>query len=120
MSLDKMSRTKCPWTKSPRKNVPGQKRPRIKCPRTKCPRTKCPRIKYVPKQKIMNNVNNVYRNRDLETLKRYSKAKRTRAPAYSRALRRIKGGFPKGVKRSSGPNSRVPGGDRVAVRVGVV
>src|SRR6218665_1579485 len=28
-------------------------------------------------------------------LKRYSKAKRTRAPAYSRALRRIKGGFPK-------------------------
>src|SRR6218665_2892833 len=53
-------------------------------------------------------------------LKRYSKAKRTRAPAYSRALRRIKRGFPKGVKRSSGPNSRVPGGDRVAVRVGVV
>src|SRR6218665_119193 len=43
-------------------------------------------------------------------LKRYSKAKRNRAPAYSRALRRIKGGFPKGVKRSSGPNSRVPGG----------
>src|SRR6218665_1250833 len=29
-------------------------------------------------------------------LKHYSKAKRTRAPAYSRALRRIKGGFPKG------------------------
>src|SRR6218665_103706 len=29
-------------------------------------------------------------------LKRYSQAKRTRAPAYSRALRRIKGGFPKG------------------------
>jgi len=28
-------------------------------------------------------------------LKRYSKAKRTRAPAYSRALRRIKGGFSK-------------------------
>src|SRR6218665_3461483 len=53
-------------------------------------------------------------------LKRYSKAKRTRAPAYSRALRRMKRGFPKGVKRSSGPNSRVPGGDRVAVRVGVV
>src|SRR6218665_3793646 len=53
-------------------------------------------------------------------LKRYSKAKRTRAPAYSRALRRIKGGFPMGVKRSSGPNSRVPGGDRIAVRVGVV
>ena len=31
-----------------------------------------------------------------ELLKRYSKAKRTRAPAYSRALRWIKGGFPKG------------------------
>src|SRR6218665_24054 len=46
-------------------------------------------------------------------LKRYSKAKRTRAPAYSRALQRIKGGFPKGVKRSSGPISRVPGGDFV-------
>src|SRR6218665_32106 len=46
-------------------------------------------------------------------LKRYSKAKRTRAPAYSRALRRIKGGFQRGVKRSSGPNSRVPGVDRV-------
>src|SRR6218665_98856 len=29
-------------------------------------------------------------------LKRYSKAKRTRAPAYSRALRRIKGGFQRG------------------------
>jgi len=29
-------------------------------------------------------------------LKRYLKAKRTRAPAYSRALRWIKGGFPKG------------------------
>src|SRR6218665_1484737 len=29
-------------------------------------------------------------------LKRYSKPKRTRSPAYSRALRRIKGRFPKG------------------------
>ena len=28
-------------------------------------------------------------------------------------------GFPKGVKRSSGPISRIPGGDRVAVKVGV-
>src|SRR6218665_3822069 len=53
-------------------------------------------------------------------LKRYSKAKRTRAPSYSRALRRIKGGFSKGVKGSSGPISRIPGGDRVAVKVGVV
>ena len=52
-------------------------------------------------------------------LKRYLKAKRTRAPAYSRALRRIKGAS-KGVKRSSGLISRIPGGDRVAVRVGIV
>ena len=52
-------------------------------------------------------------------LKPYSKAKRTRAPAYSRALRRIKGFFQKGVKRSSGPISRIPGGGRVAVKVGV-
>src|SRR6218665_1962579 len=29
-------------------------------------------------------------------------------------------GFPKGVKRSSGPISRIPGGERVAVKVGVV
>src|SRR6218665_1099864 len=34
-------------------------------------------------------------------LKRYSKAKRTRAPAYSRTLRRIKGGFPKGGSREA-------------------
>ena len=52
-------------------------------------------------------------------LKRYSKAKRPREPAYSRALRRIKGG----VKRSLGRFPEyvgLPGGDRVAVRVGVV
>src|SRR6218665_2666055 len=63
-----------------------------------------------------------YRNRIVisKFLKRYSKAERTRAPAYSRALQRIKGGFQRGVKRSSGPISRVPGGDRVAFRVGVV
>ena len=53
-------------------------------------------------------------------LKHYFKAKCTRAPAYSRALWQIKGGLPKGVKGSSGPSSRIPGGDRVAVKVGVV
>jgi len=52
-------------------------------------------------------------------LKRYLKAKRTRAPAYSRALRWIKAGFQRGVKISSGPVSRIPEGDRVAVKVGV-
>src|SRR6218665_2007284 len=37
------------------------------------------------------------RNRNLNTSKAlYSKAKRTRAPVYSRALRRIKGRSPKG------------------------
>jgi len=34
-------------------------------------------------------------------LKRYSKAKRTRAPAYSRALRQIKGDFSKGWSREA-------------------
>src|SRR6218665_1159606 len=34
-------------------------------------------------------------------LKRYSKAKRTRTPAYSLALRRIKGGFSVGGSRES-------------------
>ena len=53
-------------------------------------------------------------------LKRYLKAKCIRAPAYSRARRRIKGEFQRKVKRSSGPISRIPGGDRVAVKVGVV
>ena len=46
--------------------------------------------------------------------------KSTRAPASLRALRRIQEGFSKGVKRSSGPISRIPGGDRVAVKAGVV
>jgi len=53
------------------------------------------------------------RNRNLKTLKRYLKAKRTRAPVYLRALRRIKVGFSKRVvKRSSGPISSGPEGDR--------
>src|SRR6218665_2378359 len=34
-------------------------------------------------------------------LKRYLKAKRTREPTYSRALRRIKGGFSKGGSREA-------------------
>src|SRR6218665_2626303 len=47
-----------------------------------------------------------YRNRNRivivisKLLKRYSKAKRTRAPAYSRALRRIKGGFQRGSREA--------------------
>ena len=54
-------------------------------------------------------------------LKRYLKAKHTRAPAYSRALQRIKGGFSRRVvKRSSGPIPRIPGGNRVVVKVDVV
>src|SRR6218665_629105 len=42
------------------------------------------------------HIRTISRNRNLKISKRYSKAKRTRAPAYSPALRRIKGGFPKG------------------------
>src|SRR6218665_1751537 len=54
-------------------------------------------------------------------LKRYLKAKRTRAPAYSRTLRRIKGGFQGGQEKlRSDFQNRLPGGDRVAVKVGVV
>jgi len=34
-------------------------------------------------------------------LKRYLKAKRNRAPAYSQALRQIKGGFPGGWSREA-------------------
>jgi len=54
-------------------------------------------------------------------LKRYLKAKRIKAPTYSRVRRRIKGVFSKRVvKSSSVPISKGPGGDRVAVKVGVV
>ena len=53
-------------------------------------------------------------------LKRYLKAKSTRAPAYLQALRQIKVFFQRVVKRSPGPISRGPEGDRVAVKVGVV
>jgi len=60
------------------------------------------------------------RNRISRLLKRYLKAKCTRIQSYSRALRRIKGFFQTVVKGRSGLISRGPGGDRVAVRVGVV
>ena len=56
-------------------------------------------------------------------LKRYSKAKRTREPAYSRALRRIKGWFPKGGQeklRSDFQSTGTSRGQTIAVRVGVV
>jgi len=53
-------------------------------------------------------------------LKRYLKSKRTRAPAYSPSAATNQRGFPKGVKRSSGSISRIPGGDIVTVKVGVV
>src|SRR6218665_1530237 len=43
------------------------------------------------------------RNRISKLLKRYSKAKHTRAPAYSRANQTVV--FQRGVKRSSGPIS---------------
>ena len=46
-------------------------------------------------------------------LKRYLKAKRTKLFTSAATNQR-------GVFQSSGPNSRIPGGDRVAVKVGVV
>ena len=54
-------------------------------------------------------------------LKRYLKAKRTRAPAYSRALRRIKGGFQRerGASRETQVQFPEYQRDRVAVKVGV-
>ena len=54
-------------------------------------------------------------------LTRYLKAKRSRAPAYSEALRRIKEGFSRGWSKEA--QVRFPGGqkgDRVAVKVDVV
>jgi len=46
-------------------------------------------------------IRNRNRRPNLKILKRYSKAKRTRSPAYSRAQRRIKGRFPKGGSREA-------------------
>ena len=51
-------------------------------------------------------------------LKRYLKAKRTRAPAYSRALRRIKGWFPKRSQENPRSGLQDTRRDRVAVKVG--
>src|SRR6218665_898101 len=70
--------------------------------------------KSTPMSKTVTDVN---RNRNLKILKRYSKAKRT---SLFTSAATNQWGFQRGVKRSSGPISRVPGGDRVAVRVGVV
>ena len=72
---------------------------------------------YILLQSIESNPLHVLRNFQnriviviSKFLKRCSKAKRTRAPTYSRALQRIKGGLQRGVRGSSGPISRVPGG----------
>ena len=51
-------------------------------------------------------------------LKRYSKARRTTAPAYSRALRRIKGVSKGDQEKLRSDFQSIP--YRVAVRVGVV
>ena len=52
--------------------------------------------------------------------KHYSKAKRNRAPAYSRALRRIKGVVQRVVRGKLRSDFQRVRGDRVAVKVGVV
>jgi len=55
-----------------------------------------------------------------EFLERHSKAKRTRAPAYSQALRRIKGVFQRVVHGKFRSDLQGVRGNRVAVKVGVV
>src|SRR6218665_958014 len=62
----------------------------------------------------------VHRNRNLRTSKALLKSQAHQGTSLFTSAATNQRGFPKGVKRSSGPNSRVPGGDRVAVRVGVV
>jgi len=55
-----------------------------------------------------------------EFIKHHSKAKRIRAPAYSRALRRIKDVFQRVVCGKLSSDFQRVRGDRVAVKVGVV
>src|SRR6218665_396744 len=69
---------------------------------------------------VYNDAHN--RNRNLKISKELATQKRS-APGHQlthELCDESKGGFQRGVKRNSGPISRVPGGDRVAVRVGVV
>ena len=61
------------------------------------------------------------RNRNLKTSKALLKSQAHQGTSlFTSAATNQRGVSKGGVKRSSGPNSRVPGGDRVAVRVGVV
>ena len=60
------------------------------------------------------------RNRNLKTSKALLRSQAHQGTSLFTSAATNQRGFPKGFKRSSGPNSRVPGGDRVAVRVGVV
>jgi len=55
-----------------------------------------------------------------EFLDRHSKAKRTKAPAYSRALRRIEGVVQRLVHGKRRFDFQRIRGDKVAVKVGVV
>jgi len=55
-----------------------------------------------------------------EFLEPHSKAKLTRAPAYSRALRRIKGVVQRVVHGKLRSDLQRVRGDRVAVKVGVI
>src|SRR6218665_4021854 len=60
------------------------------------------------------------RNRNLKTSKAILKSQAHQGTSLFRSAATNQSGFPKGgVKRSSGPISRIPGGDRVAVNVGV-
>src|SRR6218665_832819 len=63
----------------------------------------------------------LHRNRNLKTSKALLKSQAHQGTSlFTSAATNQREVSKGGVKRSSGPNSRVPEGDRVAVRVGVV
>jgi len=75
-------------------------------------------------QKPYNDAHNRNRNRNrnLKISKELATQKRS-APGHQlthELCDESKGGFQRGVKRNSGPISRIPGGDRVTVTVGDV
>ena len=67
---------------------------------------------------LINDIGNVLVIIISKRLKRYLKVKRTNL--FTSAATNQRGFSRRVVKRSSGPISRIPEGDRVAVKVGVV
>ena len=62
----------------------------------------------------------INRNRNLNISKALLKSQAHQGTSLFTSAATNQRGFSKRVKRSSGPISRIPGGDRVAVKVGVV